>query len=238
MVDCNRVNSGQKLQINGQDFEYLNKVMRSKIGDPIEIFNGKSGDFLATITEVSKRSLTVEVGKKIKDQESSSNISIAFAPVKNVKPQFIAQKAVELNVGKLIPVITKHSVVDSVNPEKLAISIKEACEQCETNFIPSLSEIIKLGDFLAKDETKEKILILCDESGRGQKASNILPEIAKNREKNQEVVVFIGPEGGFSEDEFKRFYECENLTPISLGKNILRADTAIISALTLVNEYI
>ncbi len=226
-----------QIEINDSDFDYLTKVMRVKIDDEIEVFNGKNGDFLAKISKIDKKSLFLEILQQIKPQETPSNICLAFAPVKNVKPQFIAQKAVELNVSRLLPIITKHSVVNSVNNEKLTINIKEACEQCERNSIPILSEIIKLETLLKSPEIQDKILILCDESGKGDKASEILPKILGNR-NNKEVVIFIGPEGGFSKEEFDRFYELENLTAISLGKNILRADTATISALSLVNEFL
>ena len=237
MVSVSSLNLAQNLEITGSDFDYLAKVMRVKIGDEIEIFNGSDGDFLAKIAQISKKSLALEVLQQIKEQESSSNICLAFAPVKNVKPQFIAQKATELNVSRILPIITHHSVIDSINTLKLEITVKEACEQCERNVIPTLSQIVKLSDLLAQNEIKDKILILCDESGKGQKASEVLPRILKNRQ-NKEVIVFIGPEGGFSSAEFEKFYELENLTSISLGKNILRADTAMISALSLVNEYL
>lgn len=226
-----------QIEISNSDFDYLVKVMRVKIDDKIEIFNGKNGDFLAKIVKIDRKSVILEVLQQIKEQENLNNICLAFAPVKNVKPQFIAQKAVELNVSRLLPIITKHTVVKSVNHEKLIANIKEACEQCERNSVPILSEIVRLETLLKSPEIQNKILILCDESGNGEKASKILPKILSNR-NNKEVIIFIGPEGGFSKEEFEIFYELENLTSISLGKNILRADTAIISSLTLINEYI
>ncbi len=237
LIKIDKIEPKNHVFINNQDSDYLIKVMRVKINDEIEIFNGQSGDFLSKIIKITKKEVTLEVLQKIKEQEPQGNICLAFAPVKNVKPQFIAQKSVELNVARLLPIITNHSVIDSINHEKLEISIKEACEQCERNSVPTLSPIIKLETLLKSPEINEKILILCDESGKGQKASEILPKILSNR-NNKEVIIFIGPEGGFSKEEFDRFYELRNLTSISLGKNILRADTAVISALSLVNEYI
>ena len=238
MIKNDRIVLGENILITGQDFDYLTKVMRSKIDDEIEIFNGNCGDFMSKVTKMAKKGLVLEVFKQIKTQELPSNICLAFAPVKNVKSQFIAQKATELNVSRVQPIITNHSVIDSINSSKLEISINEACEQCETNSIATLSPIIKLEDLLKSDGIVDKILILCDESNNGQKASEILPQILKNRSENQEVMIFIGPEGGFSAKEFEEFYKLENLTSISLGKRTLRADTAIISGLSLVGEFL
>lgn len=219
------------------DINYLKNVMRAKILDKIEVFNGQDGDFLAQILNISKNQISLQILNQIKGQEQNSQLTLAFAPVKNVKNQFLLQKAVELNCDRIIPIVTKHSVVDDINLEKLQIVAKESCEQCESNVIPKIEPIIKLEQLL-KQDLSQKILILCDESGKGQKASEILPKVAKNRVENQEIIVFIGPEGGFSEEEFKKFYQLDNLYSISLGSRILRADTALISALTLVNEFV
>lgn len=231
------IEAGAKIIVESNDHHYLNKVMRLQNGDQIELFNGKNGDFLAQISQISKNQTSLQILNQIKQQQQKSNLTLAFTPVKNVKNQFLLQKAVELNCDHIAPIITNHSVVDNINIEKFKIVAKEACEQCESNVIPKIEPIIKLEQLL-KQDLSQKILILCDESGKGQKASKILPKIAKNRSENQEIIVFIGPEGGFSEEEFKKFYQLNNLHSISLGSRILRADTALISALTLVNEFI
>lgn len=231
----NQLEIGKNIEIKDQDFHYLANVMRVKNDDEIEIFNGFDGDFLAKTAELTKKSLKLIIFKKIKEQEKNTNITLAFTPVKNVKNEFIAQKATELGAGKIQPIITQHSIVDKINEDRFKLSIKEACEQCERNSIPELLSVAKLDKFLSQKDLSEKILILCDESGNGKKASEILPKISQ---KNKEIVVLIGPEGGFSKEEFTRFYELNNLHSISLGQRILRADTAIISALALVNEFL
>ncbi len=113
--------------------------------------------------------------------------------------------------------------------------VKEALEQCERNDLVEVCEIKKLDKFLNDEKTAEKILILCDESHLGRKASELLPNITV---KNHEIVVLIGPEGGFSEEEFIRMRDLKNLYSMSLGPRILRADTAMIAALTLVQEFL
>lgn len=153
-----------------------------------------------------------------------------------------------MGVGKFAPIITHHSVVDKINEERFAANIKEACEQCERNDMPQILPIKKLEKFLQEvgkwesrnnieEQGAEKILILCDESGEATKASELLPKIFANRKPTQEIIVLIGPEGGFSKEEFAMMRKIKNLHSISLGTRILRADTAIIAALALVNEF-
>ncbi len=249
------------VKIEDGDFEYLTKVMRKKIGDELYVFNGADGEFCAAISAIEKRNLTIVIKEKIAEQMPSSQITLAFAPVKNVRIDFVATKATEMGVSKFAPIITHHSVVDKINEERFAANIKEACEQCERNDMPQILPIKKLEKFLqevgkwksgeveekenslknphpaAHKNNSEKIIILCDESGKGFKASALLPKIFANKNPQQEIIILIGPEGGFSKDEFALMQNIKNLYSMSLGERILRSDTAIIAALALVNEF-
>lgn len=236
------------VKIEGGDFEYLAKVMRKKAGDELFVFNGADGEWKAEIAVVEKRNLTIIIKERTVEQMATSPITLAFAPVKNVRIDFVAAKATEMGVGKFAPIITHHSVVDKINEERFAANIKEACEQCERNDMPQILPIKKLEKFLQEvgkwesrnnieEQGAEKILILCDESGEATKASELLPKIFANRKPTQEIIVLIGPEGGFSKEEFAMMRKIKNLHSISLGTRILRADTAIIAALALVNEF-
>ena len=160
---------------------------------------------------------------------------MAFAPVKNVRIDFVASKASELGVRNFQPIITHRTIVDKINEERFKANIKEACEQCGRNDFPQIFAIKKL-DNLLKENLENKILILCDESGNGKKASEIFPKILPKND--QEIIIFIGPEGGFSKEELTKFYSLKNCFLLNLGPRILRADTAIISALTLVQEFL
>ncbi len=226
---------GAKIKISDGDFEYLTKVMRQKIGDEILVFNGVDGEFAAIILQIEKRFLSAEIKEKISDLKKVPNITLAFAPVKNVRIDFIAAKATELGVARFQPILTQHTIVDKINSERFKANVKEACEQCERNDFPEVLEIKKLDKFLAEAGLAEKILILCDESGEGMKASEIFPQIGKSE---KEIVILIGPEGGFSKEEFVRMATFKNKHSLNLGPRILRADTAIISALTLVQEFL
>lgn len=226
----------QSMQIKlcDNDFDYLTKVMRKKVNDEIYIFNGIDGEFKAIITSIEKRFLILTIVEKVAELKKSPNITLVFAPVKNVGIDFVASKAVELGAARLQPVITQRTIVDKINYDRFKANIKEALEQCERNDFAEILEIKKLERFLNED-SKEKIFILCDESGQGLQAKEFLPKI---KTENKEIVILIGPEGGFSESEFAKMRLLNNLYSLSLGPRILRADTAMIAALALVQEFL
>lgn len=234
-VKADPLKPNQEIILKDNDFDYLVKVLRKKTGDEVFVFNGFDGEFSAKITDIQKKSLTITLINKVLEQENSSFITLAFAPVKNVRIDFVAAKATEMGVSKFLPILTKHTIVDKINLERFQANIKEAAEQCETNFVPEVFEIQKLDKLL---EQKDAIFILCDETHQGQKSRDLMPQISAQRKPNQEIIILIGPEGGFSKEEFDKMRKVENLYSMSLGKRILRADTAIIAALSLVNELL
>lgn len=220
------------------DFNYLINVMRQKIGDIIFIFDGLNGEFKTEIIEIEKKYLTLKIIEKINDLNISSNITLAFSLLKNNRIEEIATKATELGVNAFQPLITKHSVIDKFNENRFRLNIKEACEQCERNDIPQIKPLKKLDDFLFQLENSKALLIVADESNRFKKASKVFLELDKKYlNKNIEIIVFVGPEGGFNESEFKKFYALESLISIGLGPRILRADTAAIATLALVQDF-
>lgn len=229
------LNEGHVIKLMEADFEYLTKVMRQKVADEILLFNGIDGEFLGHITQIEKKFLLVVLKQKISQLKKVPNITLAFALIKNVRIDFLAAKATELGVASFQPILTQHTIVDKINPERFRANIKEACEQCERNDFPQILDVKKLDKFLNEATISEKILILCDESGQGSKASEVLPAIGFT---DKEIVILIGPEGGFSKAEFAKMRELKNIYPISLGPRILRADTAMIAALTLVQEFL
>ena len=228
------LNINYQFKIEGDDFNYLAKVMRQKDGDEILVFNNQNGEFVARLVEKFKNHFLCQIIRQTKEYKAANNITLAFAPVKNVRIDFIAAKATELGCKKFQPIITKHSIVDKVNYDRFNANLKEAAEQCGRNDLPEILPIEKLNKFLSKNSS-DKILILCDESGSAKRAKEILPTIQSD---NKEIVILIGPEGGFAKEEFEAMYRIDNLYPISLGSLILRSDTAIISSLTLVREFL
>lgn len=234
-LEENQLALGQMLKISDNNFDYLTKVMRQKIGDKFFVFNGIDGEFAAEITSIEKKNLQAQIVEKISELKKSPNITLAFAPVKNAGIDFIAMKGVELGISSFQPIITNRTIVDKINNERFKIYIKEACEQCERNDFAAINEIKKLDKFLDDPKTAEKILILCDESGQALKAKETLSRIITN---HKEIVILIGPEGGFTNEEFEKMRALKNLYAISLGPRILRADTAMIAAISLVQEFL
>lgn len=220
------------------DFNYLINVMRQKIGDKIFIFDGVNGEFKSEIIEIEKKYLILKIIEKISDFSLSSNITLAFSLLKNNRIDEIATKATELGVKAFQPLITRHSVVDKFNENRFRLNIKEACEQCERNDIAQINPLKKLDEFLINIENSETLLIVADESNRSKKASKTFLEFdEKHQKKISEIIIFIGPEGGFCESEFKKFYALKNLISIGLGPRVLRADTAVIATLALVQNF-
>ncbi len=225
----------RQIKICDNNFDYLTKVMRQKNGDKFFVFNGLDGEFVAEVMAVEKKFLIAEIKEKISDLKKVPNITLAFAPVKNVGIDFVATKAVELGVASFQPILTRRTIVDKINIDRFRSNAKEALEQCERNDFPQIFEKKKLDKFVVNPKNPEKIFILCDESGEACKARDVLSKISVSE---KEIVILIGPEGGFAPEEFARMRQLKNLYSIGLGPRILRADTAMISALTLVQEFL
>lgn len=223
-----------EIKIIDGDFNYLNKVMRQKLTDKIFVFNGYDGEFLAEIILMEKKFLIIKILEKTANLSQDLNLTLAFALIKNVASDFIAKKGVEMGVKNFQPLITKHTIVDKINAEKFLANVKEGLEQCERNDLANLREVKNLKSFL-NEENENRIFILCDESMRASKAGDVLSKI---NFQDKEIMLLVGPEGGFSEEELRLMYNKENLFRISLGKRILKADTAIIAALALVAEFV
>lgn len=233
-LNVDKLEQGKQIKVFEGDFDYLTKVMRQKISDKIFVFNGICGEFLSEIIAIEKKSLSLEIKECVGDLKKAPNITLAFALLKNVGIDFIAKKGAELGVSSFQPLLTQRTVVDKINEKRFLANIKEGLEQCERNDFARLNEVKKLEKYLS-DGNEDKIFILCDESGSASKAS---AELSKIKSSGKEIVVLIGPEGGFSESEFAFMRQIKNLHAISLGPRILKADTAIVAALTLVQEFL
>ena len=230
--------AGIVLSIAGKDFEYLIRVMRRRVGDEILVFNGRDGEWRGRIVKVEKKFCCVEMVDLVQEQKVLSQgvfprIALAFAPVKNVRIDFVASKATELGVTRFCPIITARTIVNKVNLSRFKANVKEAVEQCDRMDMPVIEEVIKLKNFLDNLE-EDKVLLLCDESGGGKKISEVL---AKVDIEDRELVIIIGPEGGFSDEEFAKFDGLKNLFRVTLGSRILRADTAAVAALSMLINY-
>jgi 16S rRNA (uracil1498-N3)-methyltransferase len=235
-LDCS-LTKNQKTPLDKKQAHYLKKVLRLKEGTKIFVFNSRHGEFEAEILNLDKTGI-IEIKNQTKPHSLPANINLVYAPVKNVKSEYLVTKATELGVRSISPVSTKRTVVNRVNQEKLTLCAIEAAEQCERVDIPKVSNLTSLKNFL--DNLKDEHLIFADESLNYQ--NNLLSKILTNAKKtipsNSKIYVLTGPEGGFSESERTLIKSYKNTISITLGNRILRADTAIMTALFITNHYL
>lgn len=206
--------------IDGPAAHYLLNVMRMKAGDPILLFDNISGEWLAVVADAAKRSLALRIERQISEIEQVPDLWLCFAPVKKARLDWIIEKATELGVSRLQPVITERTIVERVKRERLEAHIVEACEQCGRTALPTLAEPVKLPQLL-KDWPAGRALLFADEAGGAPLASVDAPAPA---------AILTGPEGGFTARERELLIGHRAVRRIALGPRILRAETAAIAA--------
>jgi 16S rRNA (uracil1498-N3)-methyltransferase len=218
----NLQNEAQKeVVISTAQAHYLTKVMRLREGAEVSIFNAKVGEFAAAVSSVKN---ILFLHKKVREpvQVKENKLALAFAPIKNPGAGFIIQKATELGVDEIYPVLTQRTVVDKVNLEKLKLIAIEAAEQCGRLSLPIIHPLQNLKNFIGNFPL-DASLLLADETGAGIKMSNC--------DFKKINCILIGPEGGFSSSEREMLKTLPALQKIDLGENILRAETAAIAAI-------
>ena len=242
-----RIYINAPLEVNGtahvsrEQAHYLKNVLRRKEGDEVRLINGRDGEFAGTIETLSKKGGVVSLSMKTAAQKNEPPISLHFAPVKRGPLETIVQKATELGVEYFQPVITARTVAPKLNIDRLqAISI-EASEQSGRYTIAQVRPSQKL-DRMLNDWPEDRRLIFCDEAGDDEtkewggpngRAQPMLDALKNVDSAAYKWAVFIGPEGGFAPEERALLRSKEYVTPVTLGPRILRADTAAIAALTL-----
>ncbi len=219
-----------EITLGAEQAHYLAHVMRCKIGDYVSLFNGRDGQWQGELTSIAKKAVSILPLRQTRPQIYSPDLWLVFAPIKN-KTELVVEKATELGVSKIIPIVTRHGVVRSVNMEKLTIHAIEAAEQCERLDIPTLETHKDLSYLLGSWE-KDRILLYGDESGNGISLTKVL-ENMKNQ-GSKKIAVLIGSEGGFASDEFEMLRSCDFAKGFGMGGRILRADTAAVAALACV----
>lgn len=210
---------------------YLANVMRMRANDNILAFNGRDGEWACRITALDKRQVTIEPVEKTKDQTAEPDLWLVFAPIKKARLDFIAQKATELGVSHMMPVMTRRTIVDRVKTDRMAANAIEAAEQCERLNVPTVGEPIKL-DKLLSDWPPERNIMFCDEDLSGTPAHTALAA-CDSKVNSAPWAILIGPEGGFDDAERDLIRNHPNCLAVSLGPRILRADTAAMAAISL-----
>jgi 16S rRNA (uracil1498-N3)-methyltransferase len=213
------------LTIEGAQAHYLATVMRVKPGDSVALFDDVSGEWLAVVGETGRREVHLRIERQLRRREAVPDLWLLAAPIRKTRWDWVAEKACELGVARLVPVLTRRAVVDKVNPERLRAHMIEAAEQCGRTALPAVSELVPLDRLLAAWPEGRR-LIFADEAGGLSPAEAVAMSPPP-------AAILIGPEGGFDEEERALIRALPAAQPVSLGPRILRADTAAVAAAAL-----
>jgi 16S rRNA (uracil1498-N3)-methyltransferase len=221
--------AGEKIALERNQSNYLGNVLRLSAGESILVFNGRDGEWRAEI-EGRKRPDGLTIVARTRPQDRLPDIAYVFAPLKHARLDYMVQKAVEMGASALHPVLTRHTQVSRVNVERMRANVIEAAEQCGILSLAAVAEPVALDRFLEKRETS-RLLVFCDEAAD---IGNPIEALRQGLTANDGIDILIGPEGGFAEEERALLLRQPKTQRLSLGPRILRADTAGVAALALV----
>jgi 16S rRNA (uracil1498-N3)-methyltransferase len=239
--------TGAEVTLDKSQAHYLRNVLRLKPGGGVLAFNGKDGEWQAALADGKPSTLVVQ--EQTRPQTEPRDLHYLFAPLKHERLDYTVQKAVEMGASRLQPVLTQHTQVKRVNVERMRANAIEAAEQCGVLSVPEISEPMTLPRALAARKA-DRLLVFCDEAAdvkdpvaaladARQAPSAMLPlTMSSAGGGRQALALLIGPEGGFSEDERAAVLKLTNIVRLSLGPRILRADTAAVAALALIQAVL
>jgi len=219
---------GVVIDLDRNQSNYLGNVLRLSKGDTILVFNGRDGEWSATFGG-DRRRVTLKLTAQTRKQDRPADIRYAFAPLKHARLDYMVQKVVEMGATELVPVITQHTQVNRVNAERMRANVIEAAEQCGILTIAAVRDPVTLDKFLSIRDA-ERLLVFCDEDA--DPVDPIAPLRAAAPAAGIDLI--IGPEGGFADAERRSLLAQPRTIRLSLGRRILRADTAAVAALALV----
>lgn len=224
--------AGGQLALGKEQSLYLAAVLRKVVGDEVVVFNGRDGAWRSRLASDSKKSVVLELVEQIAGQTPPSSLWYGFAPLKSERLDYVIQKAVEMGAGVIQPVITQRTQVSRLKHERLVANAVEAAEQCEVLSVPTVEPEVTL-ERLLDGWPAERVLVFADE---GEASSS--PVEALSGLKGRPIGLLVGPEGGFSDEEREKLRALPYVVPISLGPRILRADTAAVAALAVIQAII
>lgn len=226
--------AGSGIALDRDQTNYLGNVLRLAAGDGVLVFNGRDGEWQATLAG-RKRPDRAEIGSLIRLQDRLPDIDYVFAPLKHARLDYMVQKAVEMGAAALRPVTTRHTQTTRVNVERMRANVIEAAEQCGILSLADVHEPEPLDRYLG-ERAKERLLVFCDEEASSHDPGATLA--ATRASGMAGIDVLIGPEGGFSDDERTLLLAQTRIVRLSLGPRLLRADTAAVAALALVQTVL
>ena len=213
--------AGAAVALDAGQANYLGNVLRKGVGDQLLAFDGRSGEWLARVAELGKKRMTLAIERRTREAETLPDLTLAFAPVKRAQTDWLVEKATELGVAKLQPVMTQRTIAERVRLDRLEAIAIEAAEQCGRTLLPEIAEPALLERFVKM--SAQHPLYFADEQG-GAPIADVLSA--------GPAAILIGPEGGFSEEERALVRGCGHAVAVSLGPRILRAETAALAAVT------
>jgi 16S rRNA (uracil1498-N3)-methyltransferase len=227
--------AGTRIDLEREHTNYLIAVLRMKAGEAVIVFNGSDGAWLTRIADDHRKGAVLEAVVQTEHQTERSDLWFGFAPLKTGRLDYLVQKATEMGAGVIQPVITQYTQVSRLKSDKLFANVIEAAEQCEVLSVPVLAPETDLTELIADWRHTQGLrrLIFCDESAPSHSPAQTLSDL-----EGLPVGILVGPEGGFSDAERNLLLSQDFVVPISLGPRILRADTAAVAALTVVQAII
>ncbi|WP_265516590.1 16S rRNA (uracil(1498)-N(3))-methyltransferase [Nitratireductor luteus] len=220
--------AGASFDLAADQAHYLLNVLRMREGGRLLVFNGRDGEWLAELTGAARKKATLAIREQTRPQPAPPDLFYCFAPIKKGRLDYLVQKAVEMGAGVLQPVITQHTQVSKPGIQRLQANVIEAAEQCGILSVPELFEPVKLDRLLAEWEP-DRALVFCDEDAPSNNPVDMLSGLA-----GRKLGLLVGPEGGFSDQERQMLRDLPFVVPIPLGPRILRADTAAVAALAVI----
>jgi 16S rRNA (uracil1498-N3)-methyltransferase len=227
------MSEGLAVPLERDQSNYLGNVLRLAAGDVVLVFNGRDGEWEAEIVG-RKRPDGVIVRARTRPQDHLADLTYVFAPLKHARLDYMVQKAVEMGACRLQPVLTRHTQVSRVNGERMRANVIEAAEQCGILSLAEVADPVPLERFLAQ-RTPERLLVFCDEAAELGDPMATLKAVGRSLAG---IDLLIGPEGGFAEEERTLLLRQPHLVRLALGPRILRADTAAVAALAVIQSTI
>jgi 16S rRNA (uracil1498-N3)-methyltransferase len=224
--------AGGEFPLQRPQAHYLTTVLRLGPGDRVLVFNGRDGEWSAGLAG-GRRAVSLRVHEKTREQTPPADLHYLFAPLKAARLDYMVQKAVEMGASRLQPVVTRHGQVARVNAERMRANAIEAAEQCGILSLPDIAPLLPLGRVTAERDPG-RWLVFCDEAADVANPAGALGAIPPHAP----LAVLVGPEGGFAADERLALLALPDVVRLALGPRILRADTAAVAALTVVQAVI
>ena len=230
--------AGAKLALDGAKINYLRNVLRLKPGEHVLAFNGRDGEWRAALADGGKRALFLDVAELSRAQTRPLDLHYWFAPLKHARLDYLMQKAVEMGVARLQPVLTQHGQVARLNLERMRANTIEAAQQCGILTLPDIAAPLAFDRVIAERD-RARLLVFCDEDA--ERKDPLAALAAARRDAGvatPPLAVLVGPEGGFADAERAALVQLPNVVRLALGPRILRADTAGVAALALVQAVL